>query len=164
MATTTLSTNRNHAIPRPRRDRWGLASMGLLSLLGIGAVAGGAALVSSPDGSVMGFSPDLLAGSPFTDYFWPGLILGGLFGIGSFVVVGLGIRQVRLAPFLAVAIGVGQMIWIVVELAIIRELSFLHPICFGIGLLVAVTAVPWGWPTFEAWRDAWRHRGTTIPG
>lgn len=164
MATTALSPSHIGSIPRPRRDRWGLASMGLLALLGIGAAAGGAALLASPDGSVMGFSPELLAGSPFTDYFWPGLILGGLFGIGSFVVVGLGIRRARLAPFLAVTIGVGQMIWIVVELAIIRELSFLHPICFGIGLLVAGTAVPWGWPTFEAWRRARRGRGATIRG
>jgi hypothetical protein len=44
------------------------------------------------------------------------------------------------------------MIWIVVELAIIGEFSFLHPTFFGVGLVIAVAAVPWGWPTFEAWR------------
>ena len=64
----------------------------------------------------------------------------------------LGLRHSRLAPFLAFAIGCGQMIWIVVELAIIRELSFLHPLCFALGLGIAVAAVPWGWPTFQAWR------------
>ncbi len=94
----------------------------------------------------------LLDGSPFPDYFVPGLILGGLFGVGSFVVVVLGWRNLRIAPFLAFAIGCGQMIWIVVELAIIKELSILHPICFGMGLVIAVASVKWGWPTFQGWR------------
>lgn len=44
------------------------------------------------------------------------------------------------------------MIWIVVELAIIEGVSILDPICFGIGLVITVASVPWGWPTFVAWR------------
>ena len=36
------------------------------------------------------------------------------------------------------------MIWIVVELAIIQELSFLHPIFFGVGLVIAASACPLG--------------------
>jgi hypothetical protein len=46
------------------------------------------------------------------------------------------------------------MIWIVVELAVIREFSLLQPVCFGIGALIAVSAVIWGWPTLLAWRRA----------
>jgi hypothetical protein len=46
------------------------------------------------------------------------------------------------------------MIWIAVELAIIREVSILHPICFGIGLAIAVASVSWGWPTWHGWRAA----------
>jgi hypothetical protein len=56
------------------------------------------------------------------------------------------------APFLAFAIGCGQMIWIVVELAIIKSVSILHPICFLTGLAIAAAAVRWGWPTFRGWR------------
>jgi hypothetical protein len=63
-----------------------------------------------------------------------------------------GLRRARWAPFGAFAIGCGQMIWIAVELAIIQELSFLHPTMFAIGLLIAVASVAWGWPTFRAWR------------
>jgi hypothetical protein len=100
----------------------------------------------------MQFDVALLAGSPFADFLVPGLILGGLFGVGSFVVVALGVRRSRLAPFLAFAIGCAQMIWIVVELAIIKELSFLHPTMFAVGLVIAAASVPWGWPTFQAWR------------
>lgn len=127
-----------------------------LVLLGVGALAGGIALVTAPDGSNMGFTLDLLVGSPFPDYLVPGLVLGGLFGVGSFIVAWLGWRRHPAAPFLAFAIGCGQMIWIVVQLAIIgtENLSFLHPAMFLVGLVIAVAAVPWGWPAFQQWRTA----------
>jgi hypothetical protein len=140
------------AIPRPVMGLAGRVAVGLLMLLGIGALAGGAALVAKPDGSVMQMPLSLLAGSPFADYSIPGLILGGLFGLGSFAVAFLGLRSWRVAPFLGFAIGCGQMIWIVVELAIIKELSILHPICFGLGLAIAAASSTWAWPTFQRWR------------
>lgn len=139
-------------LPHPELHLAGRVALGFLLVLGLGALAGGAALVARPDGSVMGFETTLLAGSPFSDFLWPGIILGGLFGVGSLAVVVMGIRRMPAAPFLAFAIGCGQMIWIVVELAIIRELSFLHPTFFGVGLLIAAASARWGWPTFEAWR------------
>lgn len=136
--------------------RSGKATVGLLAFLGLGAIGGGASLVARPDGSIMQMPVSLLAGSPFRDFLIPGLILGGLFGLGSFAVAFMGIRRVRLAPFLAFAIGCGQMIWIVVELAVIKELSFLHPTCFGLGLAIAACAVPWGLPTLRGWQAARR--------
>lgn len=151
-ATTTSARVPDHEIPRPELGLAGKVTIAGLVLLGIGALAGGIALVTAPDGSNMGFDVALLAGTPFSDYVVPGLILGGLFGIGSLVVAGMGLRRSRLAPFLAFAIGCAQMIWIVVELAIIEELSLLHPLFFGIGLFIAIAAVSWGWPTFQAWR------------
>jgi hypothetical protein len=135
-------------------NRAGKCAVGLLLLLGVMAVAGGAALVYKPDGSFMQMPLSMLNGSPFPDFLVPGLILGGLFGLGSFAVAALGVRRRRIAPFLAFAIGCGQMIWIVVELAIIKGVSILHPICFGIGLAIAVASVSWGWPTFQGWRAA----------
>ena len=122
--------------------------------LGIGALAGGASLVAAPDGSVMHFDRAILAGSPFTDFLIPGFILGGLFGVGSLVVAVMGLRHHPLAPFLAFGIGCAQMIWIVVQLAIIETLSFLHPLMFATGFVIAAAAVPWGWPEFRAWRAA----------
>jgi hypothetical protein len=142
------------AIPQPMMNRAGRSTVGLLVALGLMAIAGGAALVYKPDGSVMQMPLSWLAGSPFPDFLVPGLILGGLFGLGSLVVAGLGLRSWRIAPFLAFAIGCGQMIWIVVELAIIKGVSILHPICFGIGLAIAVASVSWGRPTFQGWRAA----------
>ena len=150
--TTLTAAPASTSIPRPVMNRAGKTVVSLLILLGIGALAGGVALVAKPDGSVMQMPVRLLAGSPFPDFFVPGLILGGLFGVGSVVVTVIGLRRWRIAPFLAFAIGCGQMIWIVVELAIMKELSVLHPIYFGLGLVIAVAAVLWGWPTFRGWR------------
>ncbi|TAK01473.1 MAG: hypothetical protein EPO36_05435 [Chloroflexota bacterium] len=152
MATRAYLRQPGLEIPRPELHLAGKLSVIFLGLLGLGAVAGGIALTSKPDGSVMHFDVAILGGSPFTDFFVPGLILGGLFGIGSFVVAALGLRHARIAPFLAFAVGCGQMIWIVIELTIIGEFSFLHPTFFGVGLVIALAAVPWGWPTFQAWR------------
>jgi len=152
MTTRTLADRPVAVIPRPELHAAGKVCIAALVLLGLGALAGGIALVAKPDGSVMHFDVALLAGSPFADYTVPGLILGGLFGVGSLVVAGLGLAHRRSAPFLAFAIGCGQMIWIVVELAIIREVSVLHPMFFGVGAIIAASAVPWGWPTFQAWR------------
>lgn len=151
MASPTLASRKLVTAPPQRLGGAGRVSVAFLVLLGIGALAGGIALVARPDGSVMHFDVSLLAGSPFPDYLVPGLILGGLFGVGSLIVAALGIRGWPGAPYLAFAIGCAQMIWIVVELAIIREFSFLHPTCFAIGLVIALTAARWGWPTFRSW-------------
>lgn len=153
----TPGTYARHSVaylPRPELNAAGKTAIAFLVLLAIGALGGGAALVSKPDGSVMQFDVALLDGSPFNDFLVPGLILGGLFGIGSLVVATMGLRRSRVAPFLAFAIGCGQMIWIVVELAIIRELSFLHPTFFAVGLVIAAASASWGWPMLQAWRAA----------
>jgi hypothetical protein len=152
MGTYTLAQSGSGAIPRPELGWAGRITIVALILLGLGALAGGVALVAQPDGSVMQFDASILAGSPFSDFLIPGIILGGLFGVGSFIVAAMGLRRSRLAPFLAFAIGCGQMIWITIELAIIKDFSFLHPTFFGVGLVIAVASARWGWPTFQAWR------------
>ena len=144
------------SIPEPARGKARRIAIGLMVLLGFGALGGGVALVTNPDGSNMQFSVSLLAGSPFSDFLIPGLILGGLFGLGSFAVAWMGLLNWRPAPFLAFAIGAAQMIWIVVELIVIKELSFLHPTFFCVGLAIGTASVFWGWPTFQGWRRAGR--------
>jgi hypothetical protein len=142
------------AIPRPELTLAGKICITFLAFLGLGATGGGIFIVMKPDGSAMQWDVKMLAGSPFTDFLVPGLVLLGLFGVGSFVVAGMGLARSRFAPFLAFAIGCGQMIWITVELAILKELSFLHPTTFAIGLIIAASSVRWGWPTFQGWRAA----------
>jgi hypothetical protein len=49
--------------------------------LGVGALAGGGVLMAAPDGSIIHMPLSIIASSPFTSFFLPGLIL--------FTVVGL---------------------------------------------------------------------------
>ncbi|MGD0018278.1 MAG: hypothetical protein ABSD62_03410 [Candidatus Limnocylindrales bacterium] len=153
---TTSNATPASSILVPAMGRAGRLAVGLLVWLGLGALGGGAVLVAKPDGSVMQMPLSMLAGSPFPDFLVPGLILGGLFGVGSFATAAMGLRRWRVAPFLAFAIGCAQMIWIVVELAIIKGFSVLHPLYFLTGLGIAAAAVPWGWPTFQGWRASRR--------
>ena len=151
MTAHALPGGRATQIPRPEMRPAGWVSVVCLGLLGLGALAGGIALVVRPDGSVMGFDVAILAGSPFPDFLVPGLILGGLFGIGSLAVAGIGLRRWHVAPFLAFGVGIGQVIWIPVQLSIIKEVSFLHPTCYAIGLVIATASYFWGRATFRGW-------------
>jgi hypothetical protein len=151
ISTEAIRQGRVDHAAQPQLHLAGKLAVAFLVFLGIGASAGGVALVAKPDGSVMGFSTSLLAGSPFADFLVPGLILGGLFGIGSLVAAVAGLRHARWAPALGFVIGSGQMIWIAVELLIIREFSFLHPVMFGTGLVIAAASAVWGWPTVRNW-------------
>jgi hypothetical protein len=152
MTTQALARTANRPAPRPALGIAGKVAVGLLIWLGIGALAGGIWLVAAPDGSAMGFETTILEGSPFTNFLVPGLILGGLFGVGSLLVAAMGVRHRPMAPFLTFGIGCAQMIWIVVQLAIIGTVSFLHPLMFASGLGIAIASVAWGLPTFRAWR------------
>ena len=121
------------AIPAPELGPAGRVCLVLLAVLGIGALAGGAMLVADSDGSAMGTTVAVLAGSPFPDFLIPGLVLAGLFGVGSFIVVAMALRRLPIAPFLAFAIGCAQMIWITVETWMVRDSSLLQPTFFGYG-------------------------------
>jgi hypothetical protein len=154
MTNDSIAARQVALVPRPELNRAGKACVTFLALLGMGAVGGGIGILIKPDDRAMQWSVKMLAGSPFTDFLIPGLIPLGLFGVGSFVVAGLGLARRPIAPFLAFAIGCGQMTWITAELAILGHLSFLRPTMFAVGLIIAAMAVRWGWPTFARWRAA----------
>lgn len=110
------------ARPLPRRSGWALVI--LLVLWGLGAVAGGFALWSAPDGSGIGFELDLLQATPFTDFLLPGLILFalGLAAVALAVVLGRAVRRGQapswMRPLLLLT-GFGILAWIVGEIALL---------------------------------------------
>ncbi len=119
-------------------------------VLGPAAIFGGWNLASQPDGSGMQMPITWLEHSPFTDYLVPGLILLVVFGIGSYVVVAFGLLRAAIAPYLAFALGAGQLAWIGVQLAMIRTWHpVMHPLLIAVGAVLAAGSYLW-------WR-AWRH-------
>jgi hypothetical protein len=124
--------------------------LGCLAFLGLSAAFGGIVLVANPTGGLIGMPISLLRFSPFQDFLIPGLILGIVFGIGSFAaILALWFRPTwSLASALthstgehwawsvAFLIGLGQVIWIVTEMLMLRDISVLHLLYGGLGVLI----------------------------
>jgi hypothetical protein len=115
----------------------------VLAYEGLGSLAGGAMLVARPDGRLMNIPLAILHGV-FADFLIPGVILFGLgvLNVVAFVAV---LRRSRLDwLFAGLALG-GLAIWFIVEIAIVRELVWLHAM-WGLpvilGLVVALPLVP----------------------
>ncbi len=125
--------------------------------LGLGSLFGGGALILSPDGSLLRMPLEVLQYSPFQSYLIPGIIL----------FVGLGVYPVFTAIFLitkkpmkafeticfdkethwswnsSLYIGFILIIWITVEVYMLRGVGFLHVFYIFLGLAIqAVTVLP----------------------
>jgi hypothetical protein len=130
---------------RPALPRLLAAALGLLSL---NALYGGGALTLDPSGGRLRLPRDLLAGSPFPDYRVPGLVLLLGFGVAPPAVVAgllLGVRRPALLghgwPWLgAVAIGVAQVIWLGVQVAVIGYQGALQVTLLVLALLIVALA------------------------
>lgn len=72
---------------RPRCDTHARILAVLELVTGAMAFAGGVLLIAAPDGSLLRADPGTLAGSPFTDWRVPGVLLATLVG-GGFLLVG----------------------------------------------------------------------------
>jgi hypothetical protein len=113
--------------------------------LSIGAIGGGLILVLAPRGEILPLPLSALAGSPFDTYFVPGLILFGVLGLGPLVAARLAWLRHPLAPTAALVVGVGLLIWVTVEIAIIGysnepPLQAIYGI-FGVAILLV--AIRW---------------------
>ncbi|WP_185974782.1 hypothetical protein [Deinococcus detaillensis] len=136
---------------RPGSLRW---LIGCLIFLGVSALFGGIILVSSPSGAGPSIPLSVLRYSPFSDFLMPGLILGTVFGVGSIgAVLALWMRPAwplgtALTRFtgehwawsVAVALGLGQIIWIVTQILMLRELNVVQVLYGSLGVLIVVLA------------------------
>lgn len=114
-------------------------------LLGVGALAGGGALMLGPRGEILPLEVAWLAGSPFETYFVPGFILFTALGVGPLVVALLAWRGQRFAPLLTVGVGLALLIWLTVQFAIIGFTTDppLQPIYLVLGAAIALVGAGW---------------------
>jgi hypothetical protein len=119
--------------------------IGLEIFVGIGALFGGGMLMLGPDGRLLGMPLSLLAGSPFRDFFVPGLVLFSAVGIFPLVAAVAAWRRLAVAPLLAAAVGLALMGWIAVEMVILAgtgSLAWSLYLILGTGIFV-LGAVWW---------------------
>jgi hypothetical protein len=132
-------------------NRAAKATLVLEVLLSMGALGGGLVLMVAPRGEIMPLPLAALAGSPFDTYFVPGLILFTIIGLGPLVAAVLTWARHPVAPFLAVVVGAGLLIWVAVEVAIIGYSNEppLQAIYAILGVAMLLLAVRWlldiGW-------------------
>jgi len=126
-------------------------------LLGLGALAGGGVLMAAPDGSLMQMPLSMLKYSPFSNYLIPGAILFTLLGLYPVVVAcslwrrpawrwpeALNPAKRRHWSWAAsLAGGVILVMWITVQVSLLRSIAFLHILYFVWGwvlILLTLTA------------------------
>ena len=119
-------------------SRWLLLAIALF--LAAGAIPVGLGFVVRPDGSLVGMPSSVLAGSLFTDFLIPGLLLAVAVGgstLTAAVFVARGARRASRVSFAAGAVVVG---WIAVQVWLIGFVSALQPLVCGLGLAMVVLA------------------------
>jgi hypothetical protein len=115
----------------------------LLIILGYeasGCLLGGSLLIAAPDGHLMDMPVDMMHGA-FTDFLIPGVLLFGLGILNAFAFMAV-LRKSTIDWLLtALALG-GLFLWFWVEIAILREVHWLHGM-WGIPVLLGwIVAIP----------------------
>jgi hypothetical protein len=143
-------TNKN----KIKRPFFAWALIVLMLFLGVAAIISGPMLFLAPDGRFMGMPTSLLAGSPFSDFLLPGIILFLFVGVFPFIV-GIGLIKTSwkglwfLNPFKhhhwawtgSLAAGIVLLIWVSVETILLGYISFLQPLMGAWGLILIILAV-----------------------
>jgi len=108
----------------------------LLFLNWTGAFFGGYHLVTNPDGSSLGLPLSYLAGTPFSDYLIPGIILlavNGFLGLTAFLFIVFGHSK---GPWLVMLQGILLSGWILVQILMIQVFHPFQAIFGSIGLIL----------------------------
>jgi hypothetical protein len=122
-----------------------------LAFLGLGALAGGGALIISPSGELIGMPLTLLAHSPFNNFLLPAIILFIVFGILPLLLMFALVKkpQNRLAQTLnlfsdlhwawtfTIYIAIALVVWIQLEMEFLSAISWLHTfyVCYGLTMI-----------------------------
>lgn len=109
--------------------------------LGLTALFGGWKLVADPSGDRMEVSLEWLAGTPFTDYFVPGLILFAILGVGSVVVLYGIVRRLDWSWWAAIRLGVALVVGLVTQILLLQQVNMLHGIYGGLGIFLVALAL-----------------------
>lgn len=105
------------------------------ALVALGAIPAGYLMLAEPDGKSLGMTVDVLAGTPFKDFFIPGLFLFTVNGLCNLAGSVLCFFKFSYAPAIGIALGSALVIWISVQVFSIGLTHFLQPGYFIIGII-----------------------------
>jgi hypothetical protein len=125
------------------RPRYAWLAVVLELFTALGAIPVGVMLITDPTGAGVGFPPGWIEATPFGSYLVPGIYLLLMNGIGMLVAAGLIVMRHRLAPWVTAVLGTGLAIWILVQLFVMPEVSYLQALFGVIGVVLAAIGVVW---------------------
>jgi hypothetical protein len=112
-------------------------------MTGLLAVPVGWMFVTDPSGASLGLPRGWIEATPFGSYLVPGLYLLLVNGAGMLLLAVLIARRHWTAPWLTGVLGVGMIIWILVQLAVMPETMVLQWIFLGVGFFLGFAALFW---------------------
>jgi hypothetical protein len=110
---------------------------------GVLAIPIGWLFIQNPTGSALGMPQGWIEATPFGSYLIPGLYLLLVNGFGMLAVAGLSMARHWLAPWLTGALGVGLIIWILVQIVVMPETMLLTWVFLAIGFVLGFLALFW---------------------
>jgi len=131
------------ATPRVNRPAYVWLAVVLALFTAAGAIPVGLQLVTDTTGASIGFPSGWIEATPFGSYLVPGLYLLLINGVGMLILAGLIVVRHWTAPWLTGILGSGLVIWILVQLVVMPEFSFLQAIFGAIGIAQAAISVVW---------------------
>jgi hypothetical protein len=107
--------------------------------VGLGGIFGGLEMIRHPL-NAFGVTTDLIAGSPFDTFTWPGVLLLVLVGVAPcLLALGLVARWPGML-LLSGLFGIGLMAWVGAQWALLQDRLWLQPAMFICGAVIAALA------------------------
>ncbi len=113
----------------------------LLVFTGLNALIAGFLFMYDSSGDMMGLNTDYIGQSPFSNYFWPGLVLFMFNGLLNLFVAYWSIKKGRYYAMAVIIQGIVLMGWILVQVIMVHEINTLHTVMFSIGSILFLLGV-----------------------
>ncbi len=128
---------------RLERPRYVWLAVALEVFTAVGAIPVGIMFLTDPTGRTIGLPGGWIEATPFGTYFVPGLYLLLVNGVMMLVAAALSVMRHRFAPWLTGVLGVGLIVWILVEIVLLPATMFLTWLFLAIGIILAVVSLLW---------------------
>lgn len=116
-------------------ERWRWITAGLEAVIAASAIYGGIGLIA---GNAIGMPDDWLAGTSFTSWVLPGILLLIVVAVPMTVAAALELRRSPWAAVASANAGAAQVGWIAGELLVMQRYNVLQPVMTILGLLILV--------------------------
>ncbi len=127
----------------------------LLAFLGVGAIGGGAVLIISPSGKMIGMPLSMLKPSPFSDFLIPGIILFLVLGVIPLLLIMALLKKPtsKVAEYFnycsdmhwawtyTIYIAIVLTFWIQIEMVLLNAVSWLHTFYMLLAVLIIFVAL-----------------------